>query len=448
MSRPSFRTSARRATAVATLALALFPAAFAQTLARRGWVDRAANANPWWQHAIFCEPAVPGPNATGFRSVTLRLDSLRSIGIDALLLPAPTVPAGGAAMPDLDPLDDLLRQASAHGIRVLLILHAPAANADLTGLARFWLNHGIAGLYVPTPPATSANEEQAIVAPLRKLAAANLGQRIILSDADLTNPESPPGPTRRRGTTTRSSRNPTPSPEQLSIVHLGGQLTLDASTLRPLLVTALTRPNLLLDIHPPANGPLAQISAVLAMLPQPATLIGSSANLVLEAATEQPAAPAAPEEPSGPAPLPPQPPPGVYLPYVPYVPPAKSRSVVVPAPPPLDPLTNWYQRLAALHQDNAAIRSGSKAFLDFDAQNTLVWINRPALPSPLARPVVVLCNLSASPVELSLTSALKSLNLKGWFLRTLMRSDPGMGGQNVDDITVPPYGVYIGELRL
>ena len=101
-----------------------------------------------------------------------------------------------------------------------------------------------------------------------------------------------------------------------------------------------------------------------------------------------------------------------------------------------------------LHHDNAVVRSGSKIFLDFDAQNALVWVNRPASPSPLNPPVVVVCNLSSSPLQLSLTAAIKQLNLRGFFLRPLLRSFDAMGAQPLDNVTLPPFGVYIGELRL
>jgi hypothetical protein len=133
---------------------------------------------------------------------------------------------------------------------------------------------------------------------------------------------------------------------------------------------------------------------------------------------------------------------------VPYVPPAKPKPVEAPKPAPVDPLTNWYQKLAALHHDNAALRADSKTFLDFDAQNVLVWVSRPAHPSPQTPPIVVLCNLSSSPVQLSLAAEIKKLNLRGFFLRAVLRSDSGMGAQDIDAVTLPPYGVYIGELRL
>jgi hypothetical protein len=39
------------------------------------------------------------------------------------------------------------------------------------------------------------------------------------------------------------------------------------------------------------------------------------------------------------------------------------------------------------------------------------------------------------------------LQLRGRFLRTLLRSDDAMGGTSIDPLTVPPHGVYVGELR-
>ena len=93
------------------------------------------------------------------------------------------------------------------------------------------------------------------------------------------------------------------------------------------------------------------------------------------------------------------------------------------------------------------MRYGSVTVLDFDAQNALVWIIRPAANSALAPPVVVVCNLSSSPLRLSLTSAVHSLNLRGSFLLTLLRSDQAIGPQDLDAVALPPFAVYIGELH-
>jgi hypothetical protein len=60
--------------------------------------------------------------------------------------------------------------------------------------------------------------------------------------------------------------------------------------------------------------------------------------------------------------------------------------------------------------------------------------------------VVVICNLSAQPVQLSLKPDVQRLHLRGSFLRTLLRSDDGRGPMDLESITLPPYAVYIGQL--
>ena len=437
------------------LAAAVVPA-LGQMLARPGWTGHGLDTSPWWEHAIFYRIDSP----VNAKDIASRLDALRSLGVDALILPAPELPPPGSngAMPNLDDLDNLLRQASSHDIRVLLTLHAANANADLSGLARFWLSRGVAGLYIATPPGTTPEQTQALVETVRKSASGALGRRVVLTDFDLAPPDDrdvhPPA---RSAALARTSRVSGPAVAQLQIDSRLGRLPgLDAASLRPLLVQAIAQPDLLLDPYPDTgvassgtHRPLAEAMAAIALITHPAALIDSSANLVLEPSLDQPAAPAISEQPATPTPPPAPLPPGVYQPYVPYVPPPpKPRPAVAPKPKPADPLTNWYRQLAVLHHDNAAVRSGSKIFLDFDAQNALVWVNRPASSSPLNPPVIVVCNLSSSPLQLSLADAIKKLNLRGFFLRPLLRSFDAMGAQPLDNITLPPFGVYIGELRL
>jgi alpha-glucosidase len=428
----------------------------AQILARPGLAGPGLKADPWWKHAVFYQ--IAGPATPDFKAISARLDSLRSIGVDALLLPAPALPAPGSngSLPNLDDLDNLLRQASSRGIRILLTIQAPSATANLSGVARFWLTRGIAGLHVATPPGASPEDTQAIVRTLRKLESSAAGQRIVISDLDLALPDAQTARTPSPHATASHVRASDLSAAQLQIDARPEHVqSLNAAGLRPLLAQVIAHPNLLLDLSAPgsstaspdARPPLADAVAAIALLSYPAALIDSSANLVLAPTPEHPEAPAPTEQPVKPPP-PPAPPPGVYLPYVPYVPPAKPKPVVAPKPPPVDPLTLRYQKLAALHHDNDAIRTGSKTFLDFDAQNVLVWVNRPASPSPRTPPIVVLCNLSSLPVQLSLTAEIKKLNLHGFFLRAVLRSDNGMGAQDVDAVTLPPFAVYIGELRL
>ena len=42
---------------------------------------------------------------------------------------------------------------------------------------------------------------------------------------------------------------------------------------------------------------------------------------------------------------------------------------------------------------------------------------------------------------------MKKLSLHGFFLRTLLRSDSALGGQDLEAVKLPPYGVFIGEVR-
>jgi hypothetical protein len=380
-------------------------------------------------------------------TLAVRLDALKSLDVDALILPAPTLPAPGSndPLPSLDDIDNLTREASRHGIRVLLTLHAQSATADLSGLARFWLNRGVAGLHIATATGTSQEQTESIVQAVRKQASGALGQRIIVTDLDLA-PATADQPNSKY---TRRTARPSVAPiAQLQIDNRAASLpTISAAALRPLLAQNTAQPNQVLDLSTPGSSPqLAEAVATMALVTQPAALIDSAANLVLEPTIEQPKVAA--EEPAKPASAPPpQPPPGTYLPYVPYVPPPKPKPVEAPRPKSVDPLTNWYRQLAALHHDNTVLRTGSPIFLDFDAQNALVWVTKPAKANVLTPPVVVVCNLSSAPVQLSLTEAMKKLDLHGFFLRKLLRSDQGMGAQDLDAVTVPAFGVYIGELR-
>lgn len=433
---------------ISTLLLLALPAALtAQVLARPGWKGSGLNADPWWKHAIFYN--VAAPETVDFKALTIRLDALKSLDVDALILPAPALPAPGSngAMTDLEDFDELLRAASRHAIRVVLTIQAPSSDADLSGLARFWLNRGVAGLHIASPAGASAQETQALVQSVRKQAAAALGQRIILSDVDLA-PPAAAAPSREPARHPVRSSN-LPAAELQIDTGAASLPTLDAASLRPLLIEAAAKRDLLLDLRPAAPGsPVSFPLAAIALAGSGAALIDSRANLVLEVNEEKPAAV---EEPAKPVaqPLPSQPPPGVYLPYVPYVRPEKPKPAATPAPTPKpqDPLTNWYRQLAALHHDDTTLRTGTDLVSDFDSQNALVWVVRPPSPSLITPPVVVVCNLSASPLELSLTQAMKSLNLRGTFLRTLLRTESAMGGQDLDAVKVPAFGVYIGELR-
>ena len=438
----------------ATVLLLLLGSTFApaQVLAHPGWMRSHSAEGPWYKRAIFYQLRDAAPD---FKAFSERLDAMQSTGIDAIIVTPPALPslsgAGAetsaaqaiAAQSALDAFDNFTRQATARGIRVVATLPAPHADADLAARARFWLTRGVAGLRLEIPAGVNSQDRDTIAASVRSLAASIPGQRIVLMDAEEAAPQPPAAP--RKVSAHRAVTSPTAP--QLQIVTLTGPLT--AAALRPQMSRALAASDPLLDTdgHSAEAAPLAQVLATLALATTPAALTDPAQPLVLPATQPLPE----PEDDSAkpaPLPIPQQPPPGVYLPYVPYVPPSRPQKKAAPAPPaPADPFTVWTAKLAALHHSNQALRTGTRILLDFDAQNVLVWVARPSSPTPQNPPVVVLCNLSSQPVELSLADAMKRLNLHGFFLRTLLRSDSALGGQDLEAVKLPPYGVFIGEVR-
>jgi alpha-glucosidase len=443
--------------AVLLLLASTLPAS-AQTLARPGWAGSGLNNDPWWRQAVFYQvaespadptdptdptPSAPLPRIAGYKSIAARLDALHSLGVDALVVPTPPLPASLAPAPALDDFDDLIHQASRRGIRVLVTLSAPSASADLSATARFWLSRGVAGFRLVTPPETSPQDSQSILQSLRRTTSSAVGQRIVISDFNPNPTATPfPPPASRQPSRAASARRANRPGDALNAQLLIGpqlsQLDLpDAAGLRPLLAQSLLTPNLLLDFRPPAPPPtepdpypaLARALAAILLTTHSAALIEAGPGLVL-----QPDAPPAPEAAPPPAPA-------RTL--------AVNRPAVTPRPPapPTPTLADWTSKLSALHHGNATVRYGSVTLLNFDAQNALVWVIRPPANSGLAPPVVVACNLSSSPLRLSLTSAIHSLNLRGSFLLTLLRSDQAMGPQDLDSVALPPFAVYIGELH-
>jgi hypothetical protein len=211
-----------------------------------------------------------------------------------------------------------------------------------------------------------------------------------------------------------------------------------------LLAQSLSQPNTILDFHPtasPTGEPnpypaLADPIAAILLTMHEAALLHANAALVPPptppAPTPEPA-----HEPA--APTGPQPTFHITLPERP-----KPAPETAPAE---HPLADFYRELSVLHHGNAALRAGKPILLNFDAQNALVWVDRPAVISTLTPAVVVACNLSSAPVQLDLATAIKGLDLHGNYLRTLLRSDKAMGPQDINAVVLPPFSVYIGELR-
>jgi hypothetical protein len=405
------------------LALTLSSTAFSQTLARPGWAGSGMNSQPWWKHAVLYQLDPKNFSENGLKSIPTHLDYLQSLGIDAILLTntAPDSQTIDPTLGTLDDLDDLIHQASSRSIRILLDLK-PNPGTDLPATARFWLNHGVAGFHI-------ANPTQAAL--LRKITNTAVGQRIVITDVDPANPPKP-------------QQNSPSDPHLLFDPRPGTQPQLTAATIRPALeaMQDLRIQPVLLTDGPDLKRSMARyadsthdieiaktLAAILLTSKSAANLYyGQELGLTETYPTIHWEAPPAPQK-GHPAP-PPDPNP---------------NAAVQDAHP--KSLLNWYRQLSALHHGNATIASGASILLNHDDQNILVWVRKLAAITPISPAIVVICNLTAQPVQLSLKDDMKRLHLKGSFLRTTMRSDNAMGPMHLESMTIPPYAVYIGELR-
>ena len=112
-----------------------------------------------------------------------------------------------------------------------------------------------------------------------------------------------------------------------------------------------------------------------------------------------------------------------------------------------DSLSAWYKQMSVLQHSNTTVRTGANAVLNHDSESVVAWLRRPAGVSYKNPAVVFVCNMTDKPVTVSLTADMAALKLKGSFLRTLLRTDAGMGGMGSGAVKVGPYGVYVGELK-
>src|SRR6266851_2087266 len=402
------------------LALCLSTTALSQTLARPGWAGSGMSAEPWWKHAVVYQLDPANFSKDRLKGIPTHLDYLQSLGVDALLL-TNTAPEAQTTDPSLDDLDDLIHQASRRNIRVLLDLKS---TPDPTANARFWLNRGIAGFHTSSDAAT-----------LRKVTDTYIGQRIVIADLN-ENPQK-----------TQKNHDPAPqlTPQLVLDPRPGTQPQLTASTIRPALEATqdITQPLLLTDgpAYPRsmtryADGKhdldIAKVLAATLLTTRAATLLYFGQELGLTTSPEP--APIHWEAPPAPAKGQPAPPPDTT-----------PHAAVEEADP--HSLLNWYRQLSVLHHGNATISSGASIILNHDDQNILAWVRKPQTVSAITPAIVVICNLSAQPVQLSLKADMQRLRLKGSFLRTILRSDTATGPMHLDGMTIPPYAVYIGELR-
>lgn len=440
-----------RSTALLVALSFCVPDVHAQMLARPGWTAASTSASSQWsRHSIVYETA---PNAfadaTGagnLKGLTQHLDYLQSLGVDAVLLTRIQPATGDASrLAQVDPaygtaddLDDLVHQASRINLRVLMDLEQRPTTADTLAVARFWLNHGIAGFRLipaaqsgPLIGAALAARNEAFhaqVADLRKLVASFMGQRIVIAPAAAPSPDAP---------APRTSK-PTSKPGHAEVILdylpiLPGPRPLTAASIRtgidasqaalqqgmPLLATdAQDMPRSMARYGNGTNDlDIAKVVAT-ALLSTPGTsLLYYGQELGLVARTDDGA-----------------------------VPEFAAKQIAAAEANPASLLT-WYRHLGTLHHGNAAVTTGTLIPLNHDDQGVAAWVHQPQHVSLITPPVVVVCNLTDKPVQITLKADMVKLRLRGSFLKTVLRTDSASGPMHLDGMTIPPYGVYIGELK-
>ena len=478
--------SSRRWLPLAVL-LAVATAGGGQTLAHRGWEGSGLSADPWWRTAIFYQldpmtfqAAVPPSGSSAgispLAGIASHLVYLQSLSVDAIILSplrlAPSAPGAPPALePDcgsLDDFDNLIQQASGSKIRVIVDLPL-SSGSDLNSLARFWLSRGVAGLRVVRDPAAKTpptpDEVNVALKSLRQVAAGFVGQRVLIVDGELgaaaaqapaPKPDAAPAPKPTPASRSRAHRSAPAAKPAPATTPLTAQLTLDSqvgflahiegtelhaaleaaeppgrlTTVAPIFATDKT--NLARSFARYADGKhdvaIARLLATILLTNRSAAVLYAGQELGLsDPATAIPWG--SPRKDARGKPLPPT---GVNV----LAEDADGAS-----------LLNWYRALSALHQGNPALASGTSTLLDTGNPDVVAWLRKPASGAV----AVILCNLSPRPVHVSILTAIRSATgQRNGFLHTLLPSaDPSLytPPAPIENVPLPAYGVYLGELK-
>jgi alpha-glucosidase len=106
-----------------------------------------------------------------------------------------------------------------------------------------------------------------------------------------------------------------------------------------------------------------------------------------------------------------------------------------------DSLLNWYKQLIRLRRDNPALHSGKLTLLNATDTKVLSWLRQtPGKPA-----VVVACNFTAEPQKFSFDLTQQGISSKQ--AKTLMKTPGASEPASLDEVNLPPFGVYIGQVQ-
>ncbi len=106
-----------------------------------------------------------------------------------------------------------------------------------------------------------------------------------------------------------------------------------------------------------------------------------------------------------------------------------------------DSMLNWYKQLIELRRSTPALRDGRNIMLNSDDNNVLTWLRQvPGQPA-----VVVACNFTAQPRKISFD--LSAHGILSRQAKTLMKTPGSSDAPSLDNVQLPPFGVYMGQVQ-
>jgi glycosidase len=470
----------------------------AQTLSKRGWAGSGLTIAPWWQSAILYQidpVSFQDSKGDGFgdlRGILTRLDYLQSLGVDALLLaPLQSGPAAARANAEQpfdtaygtpEDLDQLIGDAGRHKIRILvdLPLNGVHTTLETVSVARFWLSRGVAGLRLTLDSADPLTAAQLAdqVHELKRLSGTYAGDRVLFWDVQpaAPSPDKPVAVTHHSYASSHlqaSTATPSDAAQMTLSAVLEAMPRVDAAALRHAL-TSLPQSRaghtfvLATDgsDHPRSfdrygsGGDEIELAKALAtaLLASPGAPLLYFGQEIGMATTPAPAADR--NGPGAPTPMQWGDAKG-FSSGDPWINMGRNAVTANVAAEDADrySLLNWYRRLTALRHAKAVLREGSVDVLQLSNPSVVAWVRRTKTADA---PVVVICNLSAFSASFSIASELHRLGIPGGtgVMHTLAASNSPVSATNADRpdpsydapvsinaITLPAYGVYLGELR-
>ena len=106
-----------------------------------------------------------------------------------------------------------------------------------------------------------------------------------------------------------------------------------------------------------------------------------------------------------------------------------------------DSLLNWYKQLIEFRRSTPALRDGKNIMLNTSDSNVLSWLRQaPGQPA-----VVIACNFTAQPQKVSFDLSAQGITSKQ--AKTLMKTPGSSDPSSLDNVQLPPFGVYMGQVQ-